>query len=206
MESGRQISILLNNLSFRYDNTPFVLKKITTEFQSGHIYEIIGENGSGKSTLLKLIASILKPTYGSIEININSKKIVNEKNSIIYITHNHQLYQNLTVKENLKLFSKIYGVKNFNKNSNFQEFFSEKFRDKKIVELSRGMQQFLNLMIGVETDRDIYLYDEPFSGLDKKRVEEIEKIILKQSLNGKLIIYVSHTESDFQNKKKFYIV
>ncbi|MBN2695798.1 ATP-binding cassette domain-containing protein [bacterium] len=205
MENSKQISILVNNLSFRYDNTPFVLKKLSTEFQSDSIYEIVGENGSGKSTLLKLIASILKPTYGSIELTINSKKIVNYKDSIIYITHNHQLYQNLTIKENLKLFSKIYGIKDFNKNSSFQEFFSEKFGDKKIVELSRGMQQFLNLMIGVETDRDIFLYDEPFSGLDKKRVREIEKIILEQSLKGKLIIYVSHTESNFKNIKKIII-
>ncbi len=204
MKTTKHITLSIENLSFKYEDSSFVIKKYFANFENSYINEIVGENGSGKSTLLKLIATILKPTYGSIDFSIDSNSNIKPQKSIIYITHNSQLYQNLTVKESIIFFSKLYNIE-FEKIKAFQEFFLEKFKNKKIKELSRGMAQFLNLIIGIEANRDIYLYDEPFSGLDKKRVEEVKEIIFNQYKNGKFIIFVSHSEVNFSNKKQFFI-
>jgi len=193
------MQIELKNLSFSYQNK-YIIKKASYIFKSGHIHFINGKNGSGKTTLLKLIATFLPPDYGDIEYNnVKFKKFKMEsRNKISYITHLAMLYPELTLEENFKFFKKIYKTDK-NKQDLRKNFNLLPYNDMQVKKFSRGMKQKASIALSLLSDADIFLFDEPFSGLDIESQNILNEYIIDLSKKDKLIILISHHVKKMEN-------
>jgi ABC-type multidrug transport system ATPase subunit len=194
------MQIELKNISFSYQNK-FIIKKANNVFKSGDIHFINGKNGSGKTTLLKLLATFLTPNYGNILYDgVDLKSIKkNKKNYISYITHLPILYPELTLKENFKLFVSLNKLENKSISDLRNDFNLIQYNDIQIKKYSRGMKQKASIALSLLFDYSVYLFDEPFSGLDIESQEVLNKYIVELSKKDKLIILISHHINKIEN-------
>ena len=186
--------IKLQNISKSFKNEK-ALDNLSLSVNSGEIYGLLGANGAGKSTTLNLLLGFLDSDSGSIEI-INSKdQQAISRDKIGYIPENVNLYPYLSGIENLDYFCKISGL----------SFNSKKLKDllnecgledgahnKKTSEYSKGMRQKVGIAIALAKNANIYLLDEPASGLDPMASNELSVILKKLSSQGATILMASH--------------
>ncbi len=164
-----------------------VFKKVGFEADKGEILLLLGSNGSGKSTLLKLIAGVLKPSAGDINITPPGA-------SIGYMAHNTFLYPQLTALENIGFWCKLYGKKVNRKflASKLNKFDLGPFLHERISCFSRGMAQKLNFLRLLCIDPDILLLDEPATGLDKEARQLFGEELMNLKNRNTLIFWVTH--------------
>jgi len=194
------MQVELKNLSFSYQNK-FIIKKASYIFKPGQIHFINGKNGSGKTTLLKLIATFISPTHGDIKYNaLNFKDFkIKNRSDISYVTHLPMLYPELTLGENFKFFRKLY---NIDKNTIDlrAEFNLSAFNDIQVKKFSRGMKQKASIALSLLSKASIFLFDEPFSGLDLESQDTLRKYIVNLSKNeDKLVFLISHHIDEIEN-------
>jgi ABC-type multidrug transport system ATPase subunit len=158
--------------------------------QNRDIVGILGPNGAGKTTLIKLAAHLSKPATGEISVDgIPIGKVDRAKFGLI--SPNSFLYSDLTVAENLSLYSRLYG-----KNEYWREcadyFNLEENLNKLVRNLSHGQKQRAALARVMITDPEILLLDEPFLGLDDQATKELINLILKLRDQERLILIATH--------------
>ena len=173
------------------------LKNLSIEVAQGEIYGLLGSNGAGKSTTINILLGFLYPNSGEAFINgINavSEKLKTRK-SIGYIPENVNLYPYLTGIENLDYFCKLAG-KNYNREK-LKEVLLECGLDlisidKKLDTYSKGMRQKVGIAIALAKEANVYLLDEPASGLDPLASTELSSILKKLSKSGAAVLMASH--------------
>ena len=173
------------------------LKNLSIEVAQGEIYGLLGSNGAGKSTTINILLGFLDPNSGEAFINgINtaSEKLIARK-SIGYIPENVNLYPYLTGIENLDYFCKLAG-KRYNREK-LKEVLLECgldliSMDKKLNTYSKGMRQKVGIAIALAKEANVYLLDEPASGLDPLASTELSSILKKLSNSGAAILMASH--------------
>jgi ABC-2 type transport system ATP-binding protein len=141
-----------------------VLSGISLELFKGKCYGLVGENGSGKTTLLNILAGFWKADKGSVKISC----------TVGYCPQEPYLFSNLTVEENINLFSLAYDLKKRGDSRYYEEHKESLFEtfnlsgSEKIFcsSLSEGTRQKLNLIISLLPDPDLLLLDEPYSSFD----------------------------------------
>lgn len=165
-----------------------VLKDVSFSVQKGNTACIVGENGSGKSTLLSIIAGILKPDSGDICLNISDKK------SVGFVPQHDYLFEDLKVKDNIKFWAAAAKLSFSSEQvKQYMDLFNvTSFLNKKVTELSGGMQKRVALCTALLHNPDILLLDEPFSGLDVIHKEEICTYLNWLREKGKTIVYSTH--------------
>ncbi len=166
----------VQQLSFQYKRKT-ILERLTFSIPKGQIIGLIGENGSGKSTLLKLMAGILTPTSGQIELN-GEKVTRRHTNRIAYLPDIDLFYEKLTGEEVFAFYE-----------SQFDDFSSEKAKEiasflqvpmnVKLGSLSKGNRARIKLATFLAREVELYLLDEPFAGLDPLARESLMKAIIK---------------------------
>ncbi|BDH62820.1 putative ABC transporter ATP-binding protein YhcG [Lysinibacillus sp. PLM2] len=166
----------VQQLSFKYKRKT-ILERLTFSIPKGQIIGLIGENGSGKSTLLKLMAGILTPTSGRIELN-GEKVTRRHTNKIAYLPDIDLFYEKLTGEEVFAFYE-----------SQFDDFSNEKAKEiasflqvpinVKLGSLSKGNRARIKLATFLAREVDLYLLDEPFAGLDPLARESLMKAIIK---------------------------
>jgi len=194
------MQVELQNLSFSYQNK-FIIKKANTVFKSGKIHFINGKNGSGKTTLLKLIATFISPNFGDIIYNDIKFKDFKTKSraDISYVTHLAMLYPELTLRENFNFFKKLYKIDK-NTADLRDEFNLSSFNDIQVKKYSRGMKQKASIALSLLSKASIFLFDEPFSGLDLESQETLKKHIINLSKKeDKLVFLISHHIENLEN-------
>ncbi len=164
-----------------------VIENFSYEFQPGNIYLLTGENGCGKSTLLRIIGKYITPTKGKIYNNL----------IIGYAPDKVMIPSYLSVKQYLTLLSEIRSKKsinldNFDRMEDIDTFQLRKYIDEKVNILSKGTFQKINILQTFLHNPDLYLYDEPLSGLDQKMQEVFVAKIKKLKEQGKIIIIATH--------------
>lgn len=179
------MKLIVKKLSKKINNR-VIFSNISFEVERG-ILLIKGKNGSGKTTLIKIIANFERKSEGEVVYEDISKF------EISYLGHKLGLYPELTVYENIMLFS--------NKN-NFMDlikyFELVSFLDYKVKCLSRGNIQKVAIVRALTKDAKLYLLDEPFVSLDENSKKKLENLIIEYS-KDKIFIITSHEDILFKS-------
>ncbi len=186
--------IKLDRVTKTYGNNK-ALDNLCLEVLSGEIYGLLGANGAGKSTTLNMLLGFTSPDSGSIKILDSKTNKLIEKSQIGYIAENVNLYPYLTGIENLDYFCRIADiVLDFNTLTDFlvQCGLEKEFHSKKVSEYSKGMRQKVGISIALAKNANVYLLDEPASGLDPVASNELTEILKKLSSKGATILMASH--------------
>jgi ABC-2 type transport system ATP-binding protein len=173
-----------------------VIDQLSFQMQRGEIVGLVGENGAGKSTLLQLLATIMQPTEGDIQLDglsyRNDRKNIRRK--IGYVPQDISIWEEFTVEENMQFFEKL-SWKRRSKEQCRQLCLDMQLTHWKesVQSLSGGMKRKLNLAISLLHDPILLLLDEPTVGIDLKSKTEIGTYLQNLAKNeGKMIIYTSH--------------
>jgi len=183
----------------------FAVNNISLNIDDGLVYGILGQNGAGKTTLLRMISGIMTPFKGVIEIdNLTYQKNSEEiKNNIAFLSGNTKLYDNITPREMLNIFGKIYGIKKDVLNNRIKEVVEllnmQEFQDNKIGNLSTGQVQRTNIARCFIHDPKYYILDEATAGLDVMSSQIIIDFIKEEKKRGKTIIYSTHYMEEAEN-------
>jgi len=189
-------SIIVENLTKNYIKKEAV-KNISFEISENEILGLLGPNGCGKTTTIAMMLGLLKPTYGNVFIN--GKNIENNRISLLhkmnFISPYIELPKKLTVKENLIVYGKLYGVKKIQERIKYltEKLRLEDFLDRKTGELSSGQKNRVSLAKALINDPNILFLDEPTASLDPETGNFvrsfIEQITKEKSMS---ILLASH--------------
>ncbi len=170
--------------------------------QPGRIYSLLGPNGAGKTTTLRMIATILRPSSGTVKVDghdvVTHPREV--RAAIGFLTGSTGLYQRLTANEIIEYFGKLYQLDKATLARRKDELFSlldiHEFAGKKIGQLSTGMKQKVSIARTMIHDPQVVVFDEPTSGLDVITAENIIKLIRDCKTREKTVIFSSHIMSE----------
>ena len=194
--------IEINNLSKKFNNIAAV-KNINFKINKGKIIGLLGPNGCGKSTTIGMLLGLIKPSSGTVIIN--GQNIENNRTNILekmnFISPYIELPKKLTVEENLKVYGRLYGVKNL-KNKVFdlmEKLNLTEFRTRKTGELSSGQKNRVSLAKALINNPEILLLDEPTASLDPDVGDYIRSFIEDYaSNNGATILLASHNMNEVE--------
>jgi len=173
-----------------------ILNSVDLELYKGEFSVFFGPNGAGKTTLIKILATLIKPSAGKVYINGHSlKKEPQEiRRTVGIVSHEHFLYYDLTVEENLRFFGQLYRVCNLSEKIAFSLTNLGIYlkRNKLVRDLSNGMKQRASIARAILHEPDILLLDEPFSGLDNEGVSLLLKVLETFKKSNKMAIVTTH--------------
>lgn len=171
---------------------------ISFEVAEGEIFGFLGPNGAGKTTTISMIAGLIKPDSGKIRVNSldldgDLKKI---KRLMGVVPQEMAFYEELTAKENLFFWGKLYGIGKKELDDRIQ-YYLEKTgllgrENEALKKYSGGMKRRINLIIGLIHEPKLLLLDEPTIGIDIQTKLNIYEIIKEASSKGTTIIYTTH--------------
>jgi ABC-2 type transport system ATP-binding protein len=161
----------------------------------GQILGLLGPNGAGKTTTIRMIMNILKPDLG--EISYDKKSRYKLKRSLFgYLPEERGLYQKATVLKMLVYFAMLNGLSKHRAEVEAIRLLDRmgiiEYTQKKVCELSKGMQQKIQFITAILHDPEILILDEPFVGLDPVNQIVLRKLIEKFKAEGKIIILSTH--------------
>lgn len=161
----------------------------------GAFLSVFGPNGAGKTTLLRMLATLSRPTEGTVTLaGIDVKEEPERvREAIGLISHNPMLYPDLTAEENLLLYAKLYGVADPERRViELLDAVGLKHRRlDRVRTFSRGMTQRLSIARALVNDPDVVFLDEPYAGLDPHAIE-IFDALLAELREGRTFVMVSH--------------
>ncbi|MCE4611775.1 MAG: heme ABC exporter ATP-binding protein CcmA [Desulfurococcales archaeon] len=173
--------VLVDDVWKRFDSK-WVLREVDLEVNIGDVIVIEGPNGSGKTTLLKIIAGLLQPSRGKVRVECRGV-------CIGYVGHLPLLYRDLTVEENLRFYSGVYGVDPWIFSSRTWKVLGlEEYRGVRVEELSYGWRRRADIARALLIRPRVLLIDEPFTGLDKEATEVIRDIIVEVASTGGAVV------------------
>ncbi|WP_054753704.1 ATP-binding cassette domain-containing protein [Piscibacillus salipiscarius] len=164
-----------------------LVSEINGQINKGDCISLFGPNGAGKSTLIKIMAGLLKSSKGKRVVNFT------DKNPIGYVPQQIALFKGLTVRDQLKYYEKLTKPKS-------SEFIDEmilslglsSILNKKINQLSGGMQRKVNLAVGMIHQPELLLLDEAFVGVDLAAKHDMLSWLKRLNENGITIIFITH--------------
>lgn len=186
----------IQNLT-KYYGKALAVENLNLSLQSGEIFGFIGPNGAGKSTTIRCIMNLINKTEGKVLIDGKefTKEDVDIKEKIGYLPSEISLYDDFTVKEMLDFHEKFY------KNDLHQrrKELTSRFKldeNKKIEDLSLGNLKKLGIILTFMIDAEIYILDEPISGLDPIMQNVFYDLLKEEKAKGKTIFYSTHVLSE----------
>ena len=189
-----QSAIRVRHLWHRYGSLD-VLRDVSFEVAPGEIFGFIGPNGAGKTTTIRLMATLLEPMAGRIEIDgIDVSVDPDRVRRIIgYMPDHAGVYDRITVREYLEFFADAYGVLNIGVVDAVIELTElGNLQERLVAVLSKGMKQRLQLARILLHDPKVLILDEPASDLDPRARIEIRDLLLELRELGKTIFLSSH--------------
>lgn len=168
----------------------------------GRVFSLLGPNGAGKTTTLRMIATILRPSAGHIQVAGHDveKEEKEVRRNIGFLTGSTRLYQRLSPNELIQYFADLYGLDKATFTQRREELFSlldmHDFAKKRIGQLSTGMKQKVSIARSMIHDPAVLIFDEPTSGLDVITAESIIRLIRQCKAQNKTVIFSSHIMSE----------
>ena len=173
------------------------LRKVTAEFAVGKCYVILGQNGAGKSTLLRLIAGLIRPSFGICSV-LGSAEAGTMRRSIGYLSHASMLYDELTAMENLRYSARLYEGNSHSTTSLWQPeqvlamVGLDARLDRPVGKFSQGMRQRAALARVLMAKPELLLLDEPFSNVDLASSAQMLQVLAELRAVGKTILLTTH--------------
>ena len=173
----------------------WALRKLHLSLAAGRFLLVAGPNGAGKTTLLRLIAGISRPTSGRILVHgRDPTRFAGARMAIGWVSHQTALYDNLTARENLVFFARLYD--GYPTKDRILEVLSiaglESRKDSLVRTFSRGMKQRLALARATLHKPSLLLLDEPFTGLDQNATMELSHTLRALKENNRTCVLVTH--------------
>jgi heme ABC exporter ATP-binding subunit CcmA len=161
-----------------------VLERVDFEVPRGGFLVVTGPNGSGKTTLLRLVAGLLVPTGGTIEVDTDRSRLG-------FVAHEPLVYRELTALENLDLYGRLYRIPERRERIGMllERFGLWTHRNERAGSFSRGMTQRLALCRALLHEPDLLVLDEPFNALDAEGIALLEAQL--EELSGKRTFLVA---------------
>jgi|SRR5690554_2726754 len=170
-----------------------VLKGIDLSIGEGGIFSILGPNGSGKTTLIKCILGMVIPDSGEISIDgVPLKNNYKYRETIDYLPQIANFPGNLKVSELINMIKDLRNSKNNNEEELIELFKLQPYLNKRLVNLSGGTKQKVNLVLTFMFDSPLVILDEPTSGLDPISLLRLKKLIFSEREKGKTLLVTSH--------------
>ena len=177
------------------------LDDVSIAVPKGCIYGLLGPNGAGKTSLIRIINQITKPDSGTVLFDgelLGQKHIKN----VGYLPEERGLYKKMKVGEQAVYFARLRGMNKMDAEKKllqwFRKFEIEKWWNKKVEELSKGMQQKIQFIVTIVHEPELLIFDEPFSGFDPINVDLLKKEILHLKEKGTTIIFSTHNMSSVE--------
>jgi len=171
------------------------LDKVSIQVPENQIFGLLGPNGAGKTTLIRIINQITAPDSGELWMK---NKPMSEKDiyNIGYLPEERGLYKKMKVGEQALYLARLKGLPRQTAKKRLTELF-EKFDimtwwNKRLEELSKGMQQKVQFIITIVHEPELLVFDEPFSGFDPVNADLLKKEILELKKKGASIIFSTH--------------
>jgi ABC-2 type transport system ATP-binding protein len=186
--------IELRNVRKSFDSFVAV-NDLSLEVKGGSIFGLLGPNGAGKTTSIRMILDIFAPDSGEVLVlgDHASSKI---QQRVGYLPEERGLYKKMKVIDQLVFFANLKGVSAKTASKRAQEWLNrlglKEWKDKKAIELSKGMQQKIQFIASTLHEPDLLILDEPFSGLDPVSVDLLKNVILDLREQGKTVIFSTH--------------
>ena len=172
------------------------LEEITLSIYAGEFVALLGRNGAGKSTLLRVMARVVKPSRGTVELcGADLYRTPDAaRRSLGFVAHSSYLYRHLTARENLRFFARLYSLEDGEQRiqAALEWVGLASGGERPISGFSRGMQQRLAIARATLHDPTILLLDEPFSGLDLEAAELLAEWMKRSVASGKTIVMATH--------------
>jgi heme ABC exporter ATP-binding subunit CcmA len=170
------------------------LKGIDLSVEKGNSLSVLGPNGAGKTTLLKIISGIMSPTEGKIIYKNNQSSENDRKKEIFFLGHKNSLYNTLTVLENINFVCRLFSRNNGDTSVEniLREHGLWERRNDPVGELSQGMKRRLAIAKGFLINPEIFIMDEPFSGLDIRWRSSTLSKIKDFKRQGKSLVLSTH--------------
>lgn len=172
-----------------------VINDISFSVRQGEIFGLLGPNGAGKTTLIRLLLDIIKPDVGNI-LTFGTPLNFAAKDKIGYLPEERGLYKRTKILDILVYLARLKGISRkqaqLKAESLLKSFELYEYRDKKVEELSKGMQQKIQFLSAIIHDPELVILDEPFSGLDPMSTKEIKDRILELKHAGRTVLLSTH--------------
>jgi ABC-2 type transport system ATP-binding protein len=205
MQNGK--AIITENLTKRFGDF-IAVNEISFEVDKGEIFGFLGANGAGKTTAMRMLCGLSIPTSGKasvagFDVNTQTEQI---KKSIGYMSQKFSLYEDLTIKENMRFYGGIYGKGDaFIKEktaSIIQQLHLEKEANKLVGSLPLGWKQKLAFSVAIFHEPQIVFLDEPTGGVDPVTRREFWNMIYEAAERGITIFVTTHymDEAEYCNR------
>jgi ABC-2 type transport system ATP-binding protein len=210
-ESGNNKTIIARDLTKKFGDFTAV-DRINFQVNRGEIFSFLGPNGSGKTTTIRMLLGLIKPTSGSAEVlgeemNQNPELI---RPQVGYMSQRFSLYNDLTVKQNLVFYGRVYGLSNDMLRERIQEAVQmaglEGHEHTKTAELSGGWRQRLALGAAILHRPELIFLDEPTAGVDPVSRREFWELLYELVSGGVTIFATTHYMDEAEHSHRLAFI
>jgi heme ABC exporter ATP-binding subunit CcmA len=183
--------VRLHQVSKLFGSFP-ALRKVSADLEPGRCYVLLGENGAGKSTLLRILAGLLRPSFGAVRI-FGELQPQQARARIGYMSHAPMLYDELTAQENLRYFARLYpdraclepadALRQVGLDPDLKRF---------VGQYSQGMRQRTSLARVLVPNPELLLLDEPFSNMDIDSARQMVEMLARFRQSNRTIVLTTH--------------
>ncbi len=188
------VAVTLNDIRKTF-GTHRAVDGLSFEIPRGTVFGLLGRNGAGKSTTIRMIMDIIRPDSGSIEI-LGRPMDGLIKDRLGYLPEERGLYPKMKVLDMLEFFGSVKGLKPAEARRRglpwLERLELAEWKDKKVEELSKGMQQKAQFITTILNEPDVLILDEPFSGMDPVNQEIFRNLLLEITQSGTTLIFSTH--------------
>jgi len=168
------------------------LRQVSLELEPGRCYVLLGENGAGKSTMLRILAGLLRPSFGTVTV-FGSEEPHDARARIGYMSHAPMLYDELTAQENLLYFARLYPERACLAPAEaLRQVGLDPELNRPVGHYSQGMRQRTSLARVLISAPELLLLDEPFSNMDVESVHQMVVLLAGFRQSNRTIVLTTH--------------